>query len=113
MSHCRPHPHPALARAKRVAALLQAFGLCVVLTAGGVGICSREHMSHTPHTFIHRLTGRSTPRQLVTVVTVQLKEEEVGSSILPLPKICDFCVSCMFYGTFIIENVSESAAATC
>lgn len=29
MSHCRPRPHPALARAKREAALLQALGLCV------------------------------------------------------------------------------------
>lgn len=72
-------------------------------------------MSHTPHAFVHQAYGpRHSTATCYSGHTLELEEEEsVESSILPLPKICDSCVVYMFYGTFIIENVSESAVATC
>lgn len=100
-------PHPVLAQAKRGAALSQALVPCVRR------LQEEQGSSHTAYVYTEAYRPQHSTATCYSGCTLELKEKKVENSILPLPKICDFCVSCMFYGTFIIENVTESAAATC
>lgn len=88
------------------------------LTTGGARRGSALGETHVPHTaYLHTQAYRPrTPHGNLSDARgpALLSPKEAGKVEKKkfLRKICDFGVSCMFYGTFIIENVSESAAAT-